>query len=73
MLRRSRRRPTARNARADEPEWRVNQLQAQLEGLQDAVRGEAVRGHPQRARLERQTESGELAPLLSRDARHRGL
>lgn len=68
-----RRRLAERNARIAELEWRVNRLEAQLEGLQDAVHRDAVRRDQEQARLERKTEPAELARSLGRDARRRGL
>jgi predicted nucleic acid-binding Zn-ribbon protein len=73
MFGRLRRRPPDEDARIDELRRRVDQLEAQLEGLQDAVHREAVRRDEQQARLERKTQPDELARSLSRDARSRGL
>jgi cell division protein FtsB len=73
MFGRLRRRPPDQDARIDELRWRVDQLEAQLEGLQDAVHREAVRRDDEQARLERKTQPDELARSLSRDARSRGL
>jgi hypothetical protein len=64
---------SARDARIKELERRVNQLEAQLEGLQDAVHRDAVRRDEREARLERRTEPQQMARSLSRDARSRGL
>jgi hypothetical protein len=64
---------SARDARIKELERRVNQLEAQLEGLQDAVHRDAVRRDEREARLERRTEPQQIARSLSRDARSRGL
>jgi hypothetical protein len=64
---------SARDARIKELERRVNQLEAQLEGLQDAVQRDAVRRDEREARLERRTEPQQIARSLSRDARSRGL
>jgi hypothetical protein len=61
------------DARIGALERRVDQLEAQLEGLQDAVHRDSVRRDEQQARLERKTEPAELARSLSRDARSRGL
>jgi hypothetical protein len=57
----------------EELERRVNQLEAQLEGLQDAVHRDAVRRDEREARLERRTDPQQMARSLSRDARSRGL
>jgi uncharacterized coiled-coil protein SlyX len=74
MFGRLRRRPLpVQEARIEELERRLDQLNAQLEGLQDAVHRDAVRRDEQQARLERKTEPGELARSLSRDARRRGV
>ena len=73
MFARLRRRPAVQDARIDELERRVDQLEAQLEGFQDAVHRDAVRRDEQQARLERKIEPSELARSLSRDARTRGL
>jgi cell division protein FtsB len=52
---------------------RVAHLEAEIEGLQDAVHRQ-VRLHDQRiAELQKRTEPGEIARELSRDARERGL
>jgi hypothetical protein len=73
VLGRLRRRPPARDVRVDELARRVDQLEAQLEGLQDAVHRDAVRRDEKEARIERKTEPSEMARSLSRDARSRGL
>jgi hypothetical protein len=62
-----------KDSRIEELERRVNQLEAQLEGLQDAVHRDAVRRDEREARLERRTEPQQMARSLSRDARSRGL
>jgi cell division protein FtsB len=64
---------SAKDSRIEELERRVNQLEAQLEGLQDAVHRDAVRRDEREAQLERRTEPQEMARSLSRDARSRGL
>jgi hypothetical protein len=73
MLGRLRQWRSAKDARVEELERRVNQLEAQLEGLQDAVHRDAVRRDEREARLERRTEPQQMARSLSRDARSRGL
>ena len=73
ILRRLRRRRSRDETRIAELERRVDQLEAQLEGLQDAVHRDSVRRDEQQARLEKKTEPGEIARSLSRDARSRGL
>jgi hypothetical protein len=54
-------------------EERVNQLEALLEGLQDAVHRESVREGGRIDALEKRTEPAEISRALSRDARERGL
>ena len=54
-------------------EDRVDQLEALLEGLQDAVHRESVRDHGRIAALEKRSEPAEISRALSRDARERGL
>jgi hypothetical protein len=73
MLGRLRGRRFVEDARIEELERRVSQLEAQLEGLQDSVHREAIRRDEQLARLERKTAPAEMARSLSRDARRRGL
>jgi cell division protein FtsB len=73
MLGRLRQWRSAKDARVEELERRVNQLEAQLEGLQDTVYRDAVRRDEREARLERRTEPQQMARSLSRDARSRGL
>jgi ABC-type phosphate transport system auxiliary subunit len=73
LFRRLLRRREVEDARIGELERRVDQLESQLEGLQDAVHRDAVRRDEQQARLERKTEPAEIARSLSRDARSRGL
>lgn len=63
----------AQDARIEELERRVDQLEAQLEGLQDAVHRDAVRRDERETRLERRTEPQQMARSLSRDSRSRGL
>jgi prefoldin subunit 5 len=64
---------SAKDARIEALERRVDQLEAQLEGLQDAVHRDAVRRDEREAQLERRTEPQQMARSLSRDARSRGL
>jgi hypothetical protein len=73
MLGRLRSWRSAKDARIEALERRVNQLEAQLEGLQDAVHRDAVRRDEREERLERRTEPQQMARSLSRDARSRGL
>ena len=54
-------------------EKRVGELEALLEGLQDAVHRESVRQDGRIAELERRSEPGEISRALSRDARERGI
>jgi hypothetical protein len=52
---------------------RLVQLEALVEGLQDAVHRDAVRHEERMAELERKTQPEALAKALSEDARRRGL
>ena len=54
-------------------EERIDQLEALLEALQDAVHRESVRERGRIGALEKQTEPSEISRALSRDARERGL
>jgi hypothetical protein len=54
-------------------EDRVDQLEALIEGLQDAVHRESVRDHGRIAALVKRSEPAEISRALSRDARERGL
>ena len=54
-------------------EERVDQLEALLEGLQDAVYRESVRQNERIGVLEKRTQPSEISSALSRDARERGL
>lgn len=54
-------------------EERIDQLEALLEGLQDAVHRESVREDERIGALEKRTEPSEIARALNRDARERGL
>jgi hypothetical protein len=54
-------------------EERIDQLEALLEGLQDAVHRESVREGARIAALEERTEPSEISRALNRDARERGL
>jgi hypothetical protein len=54
-------------------EERVDQLEALLEGLQDAVHRESVREGERIGELEKRTEPSEISRALNRDARERGL
>ncbi len=54
-------------------EERIDQLEALLEGLQDAVHRESVREGGRIGALEKRTERSELSRALNRDARERGL
>jgi hypothetical protein len=66
--------PEARHERRIEVlEGRVAQLEALLEGLQDAVHRESVREGGRIDALEKRTEPSEISRALSRDARERGL
>ena len=66
--------PDAGHARRIEVlEGRVDQLEALLEGLQDAVHRESVREGGRIEALEKRSEPSEISRALSRDARERGL
>ena len=76
------RRGAARASRASDAAWeqrleaitaRVEHLEAELEGLQDAVYRQAVRGEEDIGELRRRTEPEQLARELAKDARRRGL
>jgi hypothetical protein len=54
-------------------ERRLENLEAVVEGLQDAVHREALRRDQEAAELRRRTEPEEMARALSDDARRRGL
>jgi predicted NBD/HSP70 family sugar kinase len=54
-------------------EERVDQLEALLEGLQDAIHRESVREGGRIAALEKRSEPAEISRALSRDARDRGI
>jgi len=73
VLRRLRRRWSASDESGAELARRVDRLEAQLEGLQDAVHRDAKRRDEQQTRLERKTDPDEIARSLSDDARRRGL
>jgi predicted nucleic acid-binding Zn-ribbon protein len=73
MLRRLQRRRSLANSRVQALEHRVDRLETQLEGLQDAIHRDAVRRDEQHAELERKTEPDAMARSLNRDARRRGL
>ena len=54
-------------------ERRIDQLEALLEGLQDAVHRESIREGARIDALEKRSEPAEISRALSRDARERGL
>ena len=54
-------------------EARVEHLDAELEGLQDAVHRQSVLEHRQIAELSRRTEPHEMARALGEDARRHGV
>jgi hypothetical protein len=70
-----------RRSRPDRAGWehlealeaRMDHLEAELEGLQDAVYRQAVRENENIGELRRRTEPSQLARDLSQDARSRGL
>jgi len=59
--------------RLESLEARVTQLEAMIEGLQDAVHREAVRSNTRLDEMERNIEPAELSRRISKDARERGL
>ena len=59
--------------RFDVLDRRMDHLEAALEGLQDALYRESVRGEAARAALHERTEPDHIARELSADARKRGL
>ena len=81
QLRRGRRAPDAapqasaeeHDRRIEALEERIDQLEALLEGLQDAVHRESVREEGRIGALEKRTEPSEMSRALNRDARERGL
>jgi hypothetical protein len=80
QLRRGRRAPDAapqalagQERRIESLEERVDQLEALLEGLQDAVHRVSVRDEGRIGALEKKTEPSEISRALDRDARERGL
>jgi hypothetical protein len=73
MLRRFRRRRPETDPRVEQLEHRVDRLESQLEGLQDAVHRDSVRRDEQHVQLERKTQPDEIARSLTDDARRRGL
>jgi len=79
QLRRGRRAPDAglqaagHERRIEALEKRIDQLEALLEGLQDAVHRESLREEGRIGALEKRTEPSEISRALSRDARERGL
>jgi hypothetical protein len=77
MLERLRRRRPSVGQRTDGGiealERRIRDLEALVEGLQDAIHRESMRRDQQTAHLESKTEPDEMARALSEDARRRGL
>jgi uncharacterized protein YukE len=70
---RSRSRDARREQRLETLVARVEHLEAELEGLQDAVHRQAVLEHDNIGDLRRRTEPEQLARDLVQDARRRGL
>jgi hypothetical protein len=64
---------TRHERRIEALEGRVDQLEALLEGLQDAVHRDSVREDGRIEALEKRSEPAEISRALSRDARERGL
>ena len=66
--------PAAEDKRRIEAlEERIDQLEALVEGLQDAVHRESVREAERIGALEKRTQPSEISRALKRDARERGL
>jgi hypothetical protein len=63
----------AQARRIEALEERVDQLEALLEGLQDAVYRDSVRESGRIGALEKRTEPSEISRAVSRDARERGI
>ena len=59
--------------RIDDLERRLTHLEAELEGLQDALHRESIRHNDEMTGLRQRTEPRELARTLSDDARKRGI
>jgi hypothetical protein len=57
----------------DALENRIDQLEAMLEGLQDAVHRESVRENRRLDALEKRTEPSEISRALSQSTRERGI
>jgi hypothetical protein len=64
---------TGHERRIEALEKRIDQLEAELEGLQDAVHRESIREGGRIGALEKRTEPSEMSRALNRDARKRGL
>jgi hypothetical protein len=65
--------PSASQHKVDELEARLAHIEAELEGLQDAVHRQAVREDANIEELRRRIEPEQIARDLSKDARRRGL
>jgi uncharacterized coiled-coil protein SlyX len=68
-----RRSPDTRDQRLERLESQVRHLEAELEGLQDAVHRQATLENEQLGELRARTAPAQLARDLSEDARRRGL
>jgi hypothetical protein len=65
--------PAGHERRIEALEERVDQLEALLEGLQDAVHRVSVREEARIGALEKRTKPSEMSRALNRDAREHGL
>jgi hypothetical protein len=65
--------PPEHDRRVEQLEERLAQIEALVQGLQDAVHRDSVRHEERMSALERRTEPEALAKALSDDSRRRGL
>jgi hypothetical protein len=65
--------PPKHDRRVEQLEERLAQIEALVQGLQDAVHRDSVRHEERMSALERKTEPEALAKALSDDSRRRGL
>jgi hypothetical protein len=65
--------PPKHDPRVEQLEERLAQIEALVQGLQDAVHRDSVRHEERMSALERKTEPEALAKALSDDSRRRGL
>jgi len=67
------RRPAEYEDRIGRLEERLRHMETLIEGLQDSIHRESLRGRKEIRELQKKTEPGELSKALSRDARERGI